>query len=195
MTNTDTGNVFAVVLAAGSASRFGSTKQLALIDGTPLVRHVLDVATDCFRDNTVLVVGHDCKAVVDACRPVPGFIVVNERHENGLGGSIAAAVNTIMHAAAGIVVVLADQPLITTSHLHALRETWSGDASKIVATEFDDTVGPPVLFPRNCFTELAALAGDTGGRHLLDDERFVVKRIRFAGASIDIDTPEDLRRI
>lgn len=193
--NTDSGKIFAVVLAAGSASRFGSTKQLASVDETPLVRRVLDIATDCFGDNTVLVVGHDWKSVVDACFRSPGFVVVNEHYTKGLGSSIAAAVNTIMHTATGIVVVLADQPLISTTHLDALREAWSGDVDEIVATGFDDTIGPPVLFPENCFPELAALAGDAGGRHLLDDDRFVVKRIRFEDASVDIDTPDDLRRI
>jgi len=92
-------------------------------------------------------------------------------------------------------VVLADQPLITTAHLDALRTSWSGATDEIVATAFDDVLGPPALFPSGCFDELAALQGDAGARQLLQDPRFTVQRIAFADAAIDIDAPEDLNRL
>jgi len=195
MTSQRTNKVFAVVLAAGSASRFGSSKQLAKLDGVALVQRAFSVATQACANNTVLVVGHDWQAVSEACNQAPGLLVVNDHYADGLGSSIAQAVRSIRHEAAAIIILLADQVLVTGEHLAALLQTWSGDDDEIVATEFAGASGPPVLFPRACFDDLAVLEGDAGGRHLLSDPRFQVKSLPFEAAAIDIDTPDDLQNL
>ena len=63
MRKPQTTNIVALVLAAGSAKRFGSSKQLAEFNGTPLAKRALDVAVEVFGDRAALVVGHDWKAV------------------------------------------------------------------------------------------------------------------------------------
>jgi len=186
--------VFAIVLAAGSASRFGSTKQLAEIDGMPLVQRASAMAAEACGVNTALVVGHDWQAVTTAGGPIQGFLVVNENHADGLGTSLAQAVRSVRHVAHAVVVLLADQAMITAQHVQALRDAWSGASNEIVATAYSGTTGAPVLFPGACFDELAALQGDAGGRHLLKDNRFVVKTVLFEPAAVDVDTPADLRR-
>ncbi len=187
-----TKNIIAIVLAAGSATRFGSSKQLAEFDGKPLAKRALDTAVTVFGDSTALVLGHNWKAVAQSCSPLPGFLIVNDQHERGLGSSIACAIRSVPHSAQAIILMLADQPLITAKHLQHLRDSWSGADNEIVATEFEGTAGPPVLFPRACFNDLATLQGETGGRHLLSDERFTVRKIGFEPASVDIDTPAAL---
>ena len=192
MTDATSNRVFAVVLAAGSASRFGCTKQLAEFKNVALVRHATETAFAACADNTALVVGHDWQAVVAACEPIRGFLLVNDQHRAGIGSSISLAVRTLQHAARACIVLLADQPLITAEHVRSLIETWSGADNEIVATAYAGTLGPPVLFPRACYGDLTALAGDSGGRHLFDDDRFTVKQVVFEAAAVDIDTPEDL---
>ena len=59
----DVYRVFAVVLAAGDSSRFGSTKQLQTIDGISLVERAAKLARNVCGDNTILVTGHDSAAV------------------------------------------------------------------------------------------------------------------------------------
>jgi len=188
-------SVFAIVLAAGSATRFGATKQLAEIDGKTLVERAVGIANDVCQDRCVLVVGHNHQAVSAACRLAPGFMVVNEDYAAGLGTSLALAVKSIRHIASAVIVLLADQPRVTAQHVRALADSWSGSDNEIVATSFADTQGPPVLFPAACFDELAALTGDKGGRHLFDDDRFQLSTVTFEPASIDIDTPGDLTQI
>ena len=195
MPSPKTSDIVAFVLAAGSARRFGSSKQLAEFDGMPLARRALDVAADVFGDRTMLVVGHDWQAVTRSCSPLQGFLVINDFHERGLGSSIACATRSVRHAAQAVVVILADQPLVTAGHLRNLRDSWSGADNEIVATGFGDTAGAPVLFPSGCFDELAALQGDKGGQHLLSDERFTVRKIIFEPASVDIDTQSALDRL
>jgi CTP:molybdopterin cytidylyltransferase MocA len=187
--------MFAVVLAAGTASRFGATKQLREYHGIPLVRRATDLAFELCGEHSILVVGHDWQAVSTACQPLSGFLVVNDHFGDGLSASISQAIRSLRHAANAVIMLLADQPLITAEHLRAMQDIWTGAPNEIVATAFGDTSGPPVLFPRGCFDDLMRLQGDQGARELLHDDRFVVRTVTFEAASIDIDTPQDLKKL
>lgn len=186
---------YAVVLAAGSATRYGSTKQLAEIDGTSLVARAVQTANAACAGRSVVVLGHDAPRVAGALRPADGFAVVNDRYEDGLGTSLARAVASVRHVAGAVVVMLADQPGVSAQHIRNLQQAWGGQQDEIVATAFGGTLGPPVLFASGCFDELQKLAGDAGGKHLFDDERFRLATIAFEPASLDVDTPDDLRQI
>ena len=187
--------VIAIVLAAGTSSRFGTTKQLAEIDGVPLVRRAVDAANASRASATVIVVGHDWQAVSAAVGPTAGFIVRNDSFEDGMGSSLSLAVRAARHAAAAFLVLLADQPLITAEHLDAIIDSWSGAADEIVATKFGNSSGPPALFAAGCFDELALLSGDAGARALLQDQRFTVRSRVLDEAAVDVDVPADLNRL
>lgn len=187
--------VFAVVLAAGCASRFGATKQLSEFDGAPLARLAINLAHDVCVNHSMLVVGHDWLAVSAACQPLPGFLILNDHFAEGIGASISRAVRSLRHAASAIIVLLADQPLITREHVRGLLDAWSGADNAIVATAFAGTVGPPALFAHGCFADLWQFTGDQGARELLFDDRFSVTTVDFDDAAFDIDTPQDLDRL
>ena len=187
--------IFATILAAGRASRFGSTKQTARYAGEPLARRAAAAARRAFGDRVLNVLGHDVAAVLRSLGSDGGFAIVNDNFEQGLGSSIACAARSCRKHADALVVVLADQPLVTAAHLRELAETWSGADDRIVATAFDDARGPPVLFPRKAFDELADLTGDRGAHSLLRDSRFDLRSIRFEPAAVDIDSPADLEAI
>ncbi|HEX7718436.1 MAG TPA: NTP transferase domain-containing protein, partial [Woeseiaceae bacterium] len=59
--------LFAIVLAAGSSSRFGSTKQLQDYRGNPLARHTVCLAEAACGGRSILVLGHEWRDVLSAC--------------------------------------------------------------------------------------------------------------------------------
>jgi molybdenum cofactor cytidylyltransferase len=185
-------NIFSVILAAGSSSRFGTTKQTVRLNDVPLVRRAIDTAARACDDRVITVIGHDGSAVLRAMNGNSGFVVVNEDYGQGLGSSIAVAARACRHWADALLLLLADQALVTPDHLLALLDNWSGSDTEIVATAYDDVQGPPVLMPRATFDDLCQLDGDTGARALFGDDRFQLKTVRFEPAAIDIDTPADL---
>jgi molybdenum cofactor cytidylyltransferase len=188
-------SVYAVVLAAGSATRYGSSKQLAEWNGEKLVRRATAVATECCSTRSILVSGHNWNAVRSACIPFSGCFVINEKHQAGIGTSLALAVRSIRHVASAIVVLLADQPMVTAEHVAALIARWSGDEREIVASAYANTCGVPALFASGSFEKLGALTGDQGARKLLDDPEFEVRLVEFEDGATDIDTIEDLARL
>ena len=187
--------VFAAVLAAGSSRRFGRSKLLEVLDGEPLVRRAAALARSVCGERSILVTGHDSAAVWAAAGDAARFVIVNDRHQQGIGSSIALAAKAASHTADALLLLFADQPLVTAQHLEALVDRWSGKANEIVATAFAGTVGPPVLFPSGAFETLGTLGGDTGAKRILQDSQFDVRTVPFEDAAMDIDTPADLEKL
>jgi len=183
------------VLAAGESSRFGANKLLQNFRGRPLLQHALIASLNSRAASTTLVVGKDSDAVVAAANGLADRIVVNTGFANGIGGSIACGVEDCRHDAAAVIVLLADQPLITAQHLDTLCDTWSGAADAAVVTAFDGVDGPPVLFPSDAFPALCRLQGAGGAKRVLQDANYTVCSVPFADAGFDIDTADDLARL
>lgn len=184
--------LFAIVLAAGSSSRFGSCKQLADYRGQPLVRYAVRAAESVCGSNSLLVVGKDWQAVHAACAPLSGFLVCNDNPRSGMAGSIVAGVAAVAETADAVLIMLADQPLVDTHCLQPLVDAWQQHEERIVCTTHAGIPGPPSIFPAACFPELQVLAGDRGARSLLERHADRVVRVPSAAASVDIDTPQDM---
>ena len=185
-------SVFAIVLAAGEASRFGATKQLAEFHGEPLVRRAVRTAQSACGERTVLVTGNDWRRVLAACNPLQGYFVLNENYRDGIGSSVAMAARSVGPVADAILVTLADQPLVTADLLRQLIDAWESSPETVVATRYDDTMGPPAVFPRSYIAALAGLEGDRGAKSIIASAS--ARSIRFDAAAADVDRPEDIER-
>ena len=185
----------AIVLAAGRSSRFGATKLTQPLGGRPLLQHALLAVRGVCPGRVNLIVGHDQAAVREAALGLCDNVIVNSDYASGIGSSIAAGIRSVRQSADAVLILLADQPLISESHLQTIRDTWTGARDEIVATTFDDTFSPPILFPAGTFDELSGLSGDAGARTVLGSGRFPVKTVEFVAAQTDVDTPADLERL
>lgn len=186
--------LFAVVLAAGAARRFGGSKQLAVLNGEPLVRRALKTAERVLGEYVVLVVGSGWQAVHEACAPLLGYLVRNDDPDGGLAGSLAAGTRAIETAADGVLLLLADQPLIDETHIENLIRAWNRSAAQITCSRHAGTDGPPVIFPRRYFAELQTLEGDRGAKALLQRHADNVLALHCPEAALDVDTVDDLQR-
>jgi molybdenum cofactor cytidylyltransferase len=184
--------VFAVVLAAGTASRFGTTKQLQDYQGMPLVTRAVRLAEEVCGADSLLVVGMDRAAVAAAAAPLQGFFTINSDFEQGLATSVSCGIKSICDKADAVLLLLADQPLITAAHLQDLIAACSNSADAIVATAYAGASGVPAIFPRRDFQALIELQGDRGGRSIIESAGDRLQLIEFEDASVDIDRPEDL---
>jgi molybdenum cofactor cytidylyltransferase len=187
-------SLYAVVLAAGEASRFGSTKQLAKFAGEPLAARAIRTVESVCGSRSLLVTGNDWRKVSATCEPLQGFMILNPRFEEGLASSLAQGVRSVCGVADGVLLMLADQPLITTEHLESLARTWDSSPESICASSYAGTIGPPVIFPSRYFPDLMELRGDRGAKTVIDMNRDQVVTIQFEDAAVDIDCPDDLDR-
>ena len=188
-------NIYCVVLAAGESRRYGRTKLLEAYCGKPLLRHALEAAQIACAGRVCLVTGNDADAIRNAAGGLADTVVHNPEFESGIGSSIRSAVDVCSEHADALLIVLADQPLVTAVHLSTLIETWESETSKIVVSAYSETIGPPVLFGRRYFGQLANLSGDSGAKSVLREHGASLRPVNFEPAAIDIDTPEDLQEL
>lgn len=188
-------SVFAIVLAAGEGSRFGSTKQLSELAGETLVGRAVRVAEAVCGERTVLVIGSDWRKVLAVCGPLRGFFVRNEKFGSGIASSIACGVNAVAHSADAVLLLLADQPLISSDYLQSVIAQWQQTPGEIIISEYSGICGPPAIFPASCFEDLADLRGDQGARAVVSSGKYPVRGLKCDAASVDIDAPGDLAKL
>lgn len=182
-----------VVLAAGSGSRFGGTKQLAELRGKPLVQYAVDALSSAGVGEIVIVTGHDAEAVERALRlPPQGRSVRSPDHASGQASSLAAGLHALGDDSEAAVVLLADQPGVTDAEVRALIDAFRRSRSRMVRIAYVDGPGPALL-SREIYAEAGHLHGDTGARDLMASHPDWVERVDVPfAAPPDVDRPEDL---
>jgi len=190
----------AIVLAAGSGSRFGGGKLLAGWRGGVLLDGALAAAFAAPVRSVTLVSGADRRvekaAREHADRAGQGArlrIVHAADHANGMSASLRAGVASLPPDTAGVFVFLGDMPAVPPAILAPLADALARGAPA-AAPAFEGRRGHPVLFSRLLFDRLRTLEGDEGARRVLSDlgEALVLVPTDDPGVLLDIDRPEDL---
>jgi molybdenum cofactor cytidylyltransferase len=185
-----------LLLAAGAGSRFGNSmqsKQLAMINGKPMVRHTLETLSHVIDEKIFIVLGayaNDIQPIVEDLAQV----IEHKDWQNGLGSSIAFSVKHIVAQGEydGILVALADQLQLTENDFNKLIDHFDGNNT--VAAHYGDSFGVPAIFPSAKFKGLKKFEGDNGAKPMLKKMYPDVVAISLPAASIDIDTIADLDR-
>ena len=181
-----------LVLAAGAATRFGTPKALALLDGKRLIQHAIERALEVSPRSTWVVLGHGTGEVTRALPSGEFTVVVNRRWQEGMASSIRAGVERLPGVCGGALLLLADQPRITRESLRRLVDAWLRQPTQILASRYAGVMGAPCIFPRWCFTDLLTLRGDQGARSLLNRYTERVVAVAHPEAAADVDNVEDL---
>ena len=182
-----------VVLAAGSARRFGGNKLVATVEGAALIRRALS-AVPAERFSRVAVVTQ-YPEILALARDFSFTPVLNDTPEAGVSRSIALGLAAIGDCP-GALFLVADQPLLRRESLDALVTLWQGKPEGIAALGHGGVRGNPCLFPSRLFPELLALQGDRGGSAVIRRHEGLLSLLEVDARELrDADTPEALAAI
>ena len=185
----------AVVLAAGGSSRLGRPKQLVAWHGESLVRRAVRAAAEAGCNPVVVVVGESSEALRDELKSTSAVVVENPQWQRGLGTSIRRGLETIADCVDAAALLTCDQPLVDANVIISLLSTREATGKPIVASGYAGTLGVPALFDRSCFQALLALPDNSGAKSLIETHAIDVASIDFEEGAVDIDTPEDFKRL
>lgn len=184
--------VVGVLLAAGSASRFGSDKLLH-----PLP-HGVSIAVQAARHlkagvpRVVAVLRPGAEESGRALADEGCEIVFCRNAAEGMGASLACAVRSVADADA-FLVALADMPFVRPTSIAAVRDALIKGAP-LAAPYFRARRGHPVGIAARYRAELETLSGDEGAKSILaaHESELVKVPVGDPGVIRDIDKPSDL---
>jgi molybdenum cofactor cytidylyltransferase len=184
--------VGAVILAAGASRRYGTPKQLAVVDGRTLLEHAIEsaLAADLAPVAAVVPVWLSRPARLDQAwlrwirNPFP---------ERGMGLSLRLGLEALGDEASAALILLGDQPRMPAGTIEAVIRA-RGDRP-IVAALAEGVLAPPVLLERSHFHLADGLTRDVGLREVLRSNPDLVTAAQVAGHAPDVDLPDDLEHL
>lgn len=191
-------NIGALILAAGTASRMGTAKQLLKLNKEPMLAHVIQLAlAECFSE-VIAVIGHEANAIQETIHVTDARFrwVINEDYHMGQGTSLKKGMNQISKRHSSVMVFLGDLPFISLKTTHDIFKQGASmlkeyEKSFVVQPSYQGTAGHPVFFGNIKPEWFKEIEGDRGAKAIMD--KFKVKKrmpVEDQGVLFDIDTPE-----
>lgn len=194
-----------LILAAGSSTRLGEPKQLLRQNGTPLVRHVAEIALSIQAGPVVVVLGANAKQVGQALAGLPLLAPVNANWPEGLASSLRVGLAALPDERIdAFLILLTDQPHVTPDLLRQFIDVRQKTGRGIVASRYrtgapagaipaePGHLGVPALFDSKYRTQFMALTGDVGARKLIRQYPDDCAEVPFPLGAVDLDTPQDV---
>jgi molybdenum cofactor cytidylyltransferase len=194
--------VAAVVLAAGAGTRFGGAKLGAMLEGRPMLQHVLDAVRALGPERCVVVLGADAEELEAAVDWRDEVRVRNPAPNAGLSGSLRLGVaesQRVLPGLLGVLVVLGDQPRTSPDVMRALVDLLPAALAQgawAVVPDYAAGGGAnPALVLGDGLARIPELRGDRGLGALLAADPGRSLRVRVPGSNPDVDTMSDLSAI
>ena len=184
----------AILLAAGRSRRMGTCKQLLPLGDSTVIGRCLETLLAGGASEIVVVVSEEGEAVADAIRDYPVRFVINTNEYGDMASSIRAGRDALAPGSDGVLVALCDYPLVLPETVSSLLECRTASPAGFIIPRYEGRNGHPLVISRELLNEL------TAGLTLRDiisanRERVVYLDTADPGILIDMDTPEDYRRI
>ncbi len=180
-----------ILLAAGSSFRMGQSKQLLLIENEPLLLRSTKAALASSFENVIVVLGAQEKEHRSIIAHLPIQIVLNQNWEDGMGGSIKKGLSHVLNVlpeTQATMIMVCDQPLLTSSHLDKIMTVYKQTQKSIVASHYSDSAGVPALFDKAVFPELLNIDDNQGAKKVIHQHPEFLALVDFYGGEIDLDT-------
>ena len=191
-------NIAILILAAGSSSRMGRPKQLLPWKNTNLLGNAMNQAIAAKSNAVFVVLGANSEAIRKKIIAHKVEVIDNPNWKLGLGSSIGAGISFLVEKKLefdGILIMLADQPLIDLNHLNLMMKTFYSTNKSIIATSYGNRAGVPAIFDKAYFDDLKYLTNDYGAKQIIEYNKSEVFIIDAKSKITDIDTETEYQSL
>jgi len=188
--------ISAILLAAGESKRMGITKQILKFGKNTLLEYTINNLVNSKIDEIILVLGYKAEEIKKeiSTKYEKLVITINPDFRDGMSSSIKHGIGSINPEAKAVLIVLGDQPLISSEIINSIINTYQEKDAAIVAPVYKGTIGHPVCFDLEKYRDrLLGLSGDKGAKEIVDantDDFFGVD-VSSDNILVDIDDKEN----
>ena len=188
--------ICAVVLAAGLSRRMGAQKLLLPFGGKTVISHIVDQLLTSTVDEVHVVVGHQAERISAELSDRAVSIVENPNYKSGMLSSVRCGLQNLPEDCRAVMVVLGDQPSITTELIDKMLQSFATTEKSILVPLHKHKRGHPILFSSHYSDEIMMQYDDVGLRGLLHSHSDDVFELDVTTSSVlfDMDYPEDYQR-
>jgi len=181
-----------IILASGFSNRMKRDKLLMEIEGIPMVERVIQSSIKSKLDEVILV--YRVNEVKKLGIKYGVKLVYNPKAHLGQSEGLKLGVKEAKPGA--YMFLMGDMPFITEDLINRLIEEFIEDESNIIVPYYNNKRGMPTIFPYSLRGELLNIEGDIGGRRIIEDNPFLVKKVYIDNCilGLDIDTQEEYKR-
>jgi molybdenum cofactor cytidylyltransferase len=183
-----------IILAAGESSRLGRPKQMLYYKGDTLLQYTIKVALQSKARRVYTILGAYSHLIELTIKDLPIQIIQNNEWQEGMSSSIRSgmiAISSSNPTPQAVIIMLCDQPFVTSILIDELIETYQSKDALIINCKYESSFGPPILFDHNLFSEMDKLEGADGAKPLVRKYFDKVKHVDFPDGDKDVDTEMD----
>lgn len=182
-----------VLLAAGSARRYGENKLLAALDGRSLILRAMEAVPAELMERVVVVTAYP--EIMRLAAEFHFAALFNDDPALGASHTIALGL-TQLRDLDGVMFLVCDQPLLRRESVAALAGLWRRSPDKIAALGHGGVRGNPCVFPAPLYPELLELTGDHGGSAVIRQHPELLTLLEVPERELcDVDTIQALESL
>ena len=188
--------VWAVILAAGESKRMGEAKLLLPFGEKTIIEAVIDNVIQSKVEKILVVVGSKREEIEQRIKNYSLKVTFNPDFRSGMLSSVHAGFKSLPEYAQAALVVLGDQPFISTSVINKLVDAYGRTGKGIVLPVYKGERGHPVLIDMKYRSEVENLSPDIGLRGSVYNhpEDILEVEVKSQNVLMDIDYIEDYKK-
>ena len=185
------------ILAAGMSKRMDSeNKLLKKYKNKIIINQTLKNHSESKLEKLNIIIGHDKESLKDTLKNFQIGVIENDNYMSGMLSSIKRINDYIDNEVTGIMISLADMPLVSSKDINSILDTFLlHDEKKICIPEFNGRLGNPIIIPLEIYKKIIQnenLLKDKGLKSSILDGKFDIVRARSSsGVLKDFDTQKD----
>jgi len=188
--------ICSIVLAAGLSSRMGVQKLLLPFGDKTVIGHIVDQLLASTVGEVHVVVGHQAERISAELSGREVSIVNNPDYMSGMLSSVRWGLRNMPEKCRSVMVVLGDQPSITTELIDQMLQSFAATEKSILVPLYKGKRGHPILLASHYRDEILTQYSDVGLRGLLQSHCDEIFEMAVTTPSVlcDMDCPEDYQR-
>lgn len=188
--------IWAMILAAGESKRMGKPKLLLPYGEKTIIETIVETVVSSNVENTLVILGSSRKKIEEKIKNSPAKIVYNRDFRSGMLSSVQCGFKAVPEETRAVLVVLGDQPKISTTVINKLIDAYKSTGKGIVLPVYKKERGHPVLIDVKYGGEVENLSPEVGLRGTVYNHPEDILEVDIETPSIfqDIDDESDYKR-